>query len=185
MKVPQPLGEIIHHHSILKHSSSYNLASGQLRAEEKKTQVSYNGSSKGVHFEGDSLAISKAIPVDTSRSLQQVPSLRSRRNKKLQLNIIGDDDQSDHNIREDIQGITLPKTSSYFISSSVSRDENMNDGTQNVSKLSEKTDYNSFNLIPPLQGKGLLLWDNLARQLRLPIHVVRAAVKSKFNMTFN
>ncbi len=134
---------------------------------------SYSSSSRSVHFSesgGENmLGKSAALPVANTKNL------RSRLNMKaLELDVI--DDEVDA-IEGDLDTVpTLPKSSSYFISTkgTASHDHEHDNSTP---RQPVAIDYS--RMLPKLNSTGVPKWKNLAVQLHLPLHLVKIAVKSK------
>ena len=78
--------------------------------------------------------------------------------------------------------VVLPKSSSYFIqtsSSSSSNDAKELSIHETTTHQLQSLSYDYRIVIPKLNNTGLKKWGNLAKQLHLPLSMVKLAVKSK------
>jgi hypothetical protein len=137
---------------------------------------SYSSSSRSVHFSesGGENLLGKASAAHPVAGVN-IKNLRSRMNMKaLELEVIDDEMEATEGDSDALP--TLPKSSSYFISTkgATSQEHGQDNSTP---RKPVPIDYS--RMLPKLNSTGVAKWSSLASQLHLPLHLVKIAVKSK------
>jgi hypothetical protein len=166
------------------YKSSINLVTLYPSNKSSELSAPNTNSSNRVHFIDSNK--SNQNGTTPSKYIHHSPSLLSRMNlKSLQLDVIEDDyvEESEiNNISSIGIKITESKVSSYTLSSAAADSKSIinKNGIANPPLQQQKSfsiDYRT--VLPKLNKKGLVKWANLSSQLKLPIHLVKIAVKAK------
>lgn len=157
-----------HPHPSFAAADEKRVATFEASNGKSKNHVDFGSSGRSVHFSDPGAGEAPIAGIAGKKNLRSRLNMRA-----LELEVIEDEGET-----AESAGHSLPKPSSYFISSSAANGAQAKSDDQNGHYTAPAVvDY--CNMLPKLNARGMMKWSSLASQLHLPLHLVRIAVKAK------